>query len=432
MIVVLGLGRETRQLLRVLDREQPGARVLVLDEGQPGPELLPATCHLDVEVVAHADLDVPDLLPAATEVAYRSPGISPYRPALAAARARGVPMTTPTGWWAARRDGDDVLAITGTKGKSTTAALTAHLLAAAGRQVSLRGNIGRAALDADELEDDAEDLVLELSSYQLADLDARFALAGITTLLRDHVPWHGSVARYHRDKLRLLTLADRRVVTPQVAAHPAVDPGEVDAVVTTTLADHAAALATALRGAGLVGEHLVVDAALAIGLVDARLERAAGLRELIGSLAGFRPLPHRLTPVARRGGLTFVDDSISTVPESAVAAVAAYRPLGPVTVLLGGDDRGQDLAPLIALLADPEVRAVLLPPLSERLEAALAPVATGRVHAVADLPAAVDLATAITPAGGAVVLSPAAPSFSAYRDFVARGEHFVTLVTAGR
>lgn len=445
MIVVIGLGRETRELLRILDRTDPTASVLLLDERTPAAdELLPLT-HLRLQVHGGADLDVVGTVPLDATMIYRSPGVSPYRPALAAAVAAGIPVTTPTGYWASGRDNDDVLAITGTKGKSTTAALTAHLLAAAGRRVSLRGNIGRAALLADEddhLADGAaasgpvQDIVLELSSYQLADLRAPIGLGAITTLLRDHVPWHGTLERYHADKLRLLSLAQRTIITRDVAARL---PTGADRIGVPAAAHHVTGLATAplhdavrdaLAEAGLIGEHLVQDAELALALVDARLEIPGGSAELVAALADFRPLPHRLTPVGEHDGRRYVDDSISTVPESAVAAVRAYRPLGAVTVLLGGDDRGQDLAPLVALLADPEIRAVLLPPLADRLHAALHPVAGDRVTVAQDLADAVDRATAVTPAGGSVVLSPAAPSFASYRDFVARGEHFTALVAA--
>jgi UDP-N-acetylmuramoyl-L-alanine---L-glutamate ligase len=431
VIVVIGLGRETRQLLPVLAREHPDTEVVVLDERDVADEERPQVAGLRLTVVGGVDLDDPGAVPDAADAVYRSPGVSPYRAALAGAVARDVPVTTPTGWWAARRDGADVVAITGTKGKSTTSALTAHLLRWAGRDVALLGNIGRSALDADAPASEVDDTVLELSSYQLADLDAPIGLAGITTLLRDHVPWHGSLARYHADKLRLLRLAGRTIVTAQVAAHPAVRelpaPGHVDAVTCPSLRDE---VRTALAAAGLVGEHLVHDAELALALFDARLEAPGGVADLVPGLRAFEPLPHRLTPVRERDGVLWVDDSISTVPESAVAAVSAHRTRGPVTVLLGGDDRGQDLAPLAALLRDPDVRAVVLPPLGDRLAATLRPVAADRVDVADDLAGAVERAAEVTPAGGAVVLSPAAPSFSSYRDFVARGDHFVALVQA--
>ncbi len=433
MIVLLGLGRETRELARLLRARDARVPLLLLDEGTPDPGVLATLDDLGLDVRIGVDLDVVGAIPTGATAVYRSPGVSPYRPGVAAVVAAGVPVTTPTGWWAAQRDNHDVIAVTGTKGKSTTAAMIAHLLRAAGRDVALLGNIGRAALQADDAALDVDDVVLELSSYQLADLDARVALGAITTLLVDHVPWHGSVERYHADKLRLLTVADRVVVTPTVARHDRVEAAgsRIAAVATST---DRAAIGAALRAAGLVGDHLVDDAVLALAVVDQRLALPGGVRPLIGALADFAPLPHRLTPVGDHGGVRFVDDSISTVPESAVAAVRAYMDRGPVTVLLGGDDRGQQLDPLVDLLADERVVAVLLPPLAARLGPALR--ASGhtdiarRVIDATDLGEAVGVAAARTPPGGSVLLSPAAPSFSSHRDFVARGEHFVALVDA--
>src|SRR5690606_16457246 len=130
---------------------------------------LPELERLDVEVIGGVDLDQPDAMPAETTLVYRSPGVSPYRPAVAHVAERGVAVTTPTGLWASRRAGDDTIAVSGTKGKSTTAAMIAHLLRAAGRRVSLVGNIGRPALTVEE-EPPVDDVVVELSSYQLADL----------------------------------------------------------------------------------------------------------------------------------------------------------------------------------------------------------------------------------------------------------------------
>jgi UDP-N-acetylmuramoyl-L-alanine---L-glutamate ligase len=433
VIVLLGLGRETRELARLLRARDAAVPLVLLDEGTPDPEVLATLDDLDLRVRVDIDLDVPGAIPSGASAVYRSPGVSPYRAAVAAAIDAGVPVTTPTGWWAAQRDNHDVIAVTGTKGKSTTAAMIAHLLRAAGRDVALLGNIGRAALQADDTALDVDDVVLELSSYQLADLDANVAIGAITTLLVDHVPWHGSVERYHADKLRLLTLADRVVVTPAVAAHEHVEATR-DRISAVASSSDREAIGAALRSAGLVGDHLVDDAVLALAVVDQRLTRPAGVRELIGALADFSPLPHRLTPVGDHGGVRFVDDSISTVPESAVAAVHAYLQRGPVTVLLGGDDRGQRLEPLLDLLADERVVAVLLPPLAARLGPALR--ATGhdriddRVVDAGDLGEAVTIAAARTPVGGSVLLSPAAPSFGSYRDFIARGEHFVSLVDA--
>jgi UDP-N-acetylmuramoylalanine--D-glutamate ligase len=431
--LVLGAGRETRALLAMLAADEPGARVVLLDEHDPGA----VEDHgLALTVVAPVDLDDATAVRRALEEAgaasvdglvaiVRSPGVSPYRAGIAALVAR-LPTTTPTGRWLARHRPDDAVIISGTKGKSTTSALVAHLLAAAGRRVTLVGNIGvpLAALDAAAPRDD---LVIELSSYQLADLTMPepAAVGVLTALFVDHVPWHGSVERYHADKLRLLDLARVRIVSRQAAASGAADgrheriaPAADDAVV------------AALARAGMRAPHEADAAMLALEVVRERAPDADH-DALVEALARFQPLPHRLRPIGSVEGRRYVDDSISTVPEATLAALATHRADGPVTLLIGGDDRGQPLDALVAAVAgDPEVRVVLLPPLGTRLAAALAeagvPVGAldARASEVGDLAEAVGRAHALTPPGGSVVLSPAAPSFGAFRDHVERAERF--------
>jgi UDP-N-acetylmuramoylalanine--D-glutamate ligase len=213
---------------------------------------------------------------------------------------------------------------------------------------------------------------------------------------------------------------------PHAVAGLAVAAGRYDAVAGDPTPEAAAALAKA----GLHGLHEGQSAMLALALVSRRLGHDA--RDLLAALADVTPLPHRLRPVGTVRGRTFVDDSISTVPESTLAALATWRPRGPVTLLLGGDDRGQDLAGLVAALADPDVRAALLPPLGTRIASAVreagAPDHATRIVELPDLAAAVGWADRVTPDGGAVLLSPAAPSFGAFRDFVHRGETFAALV----
>lgn len=432
MIVVLGHGRETRAWL---ERRDPTdlRDVMVLDEARaersPNPEGVgratgPTLVPVDLDDVAAVRTAIGE---HRVEQVVRSPGVSPYRsgPAWLASLA---PCATPTALWLADAAPDDLVAVTGTKGKSTVTAMTAHLLRAAGRRVVLAGNIG-VALTTVDAGAPRDDLVVELSSYQLADLTLvrPAAAAGVTTLFADHVPWHGSISRYHADKSRLLAMADWRVVGPQVAGLPVVS-GRYDAVA----GDPTPQVTTALARAGLHGHHEGQSAMLALALVARRLDGDA--TDLVDALADFTPLPHRLRPIGTVRSRTFVDDSISTVPESALAALVTWRTRGPVTLLLGGDDRGQDLTGLVAALADPDVRAALLPPLGTRLAAAVreagAPDHSERIVEVADLEAAVGWADQVTPGGGAVLLSPAAPSFGAFRDFVQRGERFAALVAA--
>jgi UDP-N-acetylmuramoyl-L-alanine---L-glutamate ligase len=426
--LVVGLGRETRDWLTT---GGAGDADLLVVDGREIDRDDPVLTGLPGRIEVRGDLDLDAPIPGldASEVTeiVRSPGVSPYRAALASLTVAGVPTSTPTGRWLAADRRPALVAVTGTKGKSTTASMTAHVLRAVGVDVALCGNIGRTPLTGVAGPD--QTVVIELSSYQLADLDASVPIAGLTTLLQDHVPWHGSLERYHADKLRLLDLADRRLTTRAAAAHPSVA-SRVDAV--ADVAAQRERLAGAVHAAGLVGEHLVDDAALAVGLADAALAvagRTASPGDLLDALHDFAPLPHRLTPVAEVRGVRYVDDSISTVPEAARAALDAYAPTGPVTLILGGDDRGQELDELARAIVAANALAVVTGALAPRLSDALTRAGADAVDAV-DLATAVFIAADRTPSGGTVLLSPAAPSFGTHRDFVHRGEHFVELVHA--
>ena len=433
--LVLGAGRETRAFLAALAVDEPGARVVLLDEHDPGAL---DVVDLDLTLVAPVDLDDAAAVRSALEGAgaggpdglgaiVRSPGISPYRAGIAALVA-AVPTTTPTGRWLARHRPTDAVIVSGTKGKSTTSSLIAHLLTAAGRRVVLVGNIGvpLAALDAGTVRDD---LVIELSSYQLADLTMPepAAVGVLTALFVDHVPWHGSIERYHTDKLRLLDLARVRLVSRQVAESGAAV-GHHERVAPPADVEVVAALARA----GMRAAHEADAAMLALEVVRERVPDA-DRTALVEALARFRPLPHRLRTIGTLAGRRYVDDSISTVAEAALAALATHRVDGPVTLLLGGDERGQRLDALVAAITeDDDVRAVLMPPLGSRLARALADAGAdpARWLEVIDLAEGVARSHGITPVGGTVVLSPAAPSYGAFRDHVDRAERFRAEVEA--
>ncbi|HEU4975953.1 MAG TPA: UDP-N-acetylmuramoyl-L-alanine--D-glutamate ligase [Baekduia sp.] len=433
---VWGAGAETRSFARHLRRRLPGARIaaIVLDDpSQPidEPDLL-----ADDPVVTGPDGALGALSGCALLV--RSPGVSIHRPELAALRRAGVPAATATGLWLAERGGRGVIGVTGTKGKSTTASLAAHLLRAAGERVELAGNIGRPALDL--LDEPAGALaVVELSSYQVADLVTGPETAVVINLYKEHVDWHGDEATYRAEKLRLLALpgVQRCVVNAldrEVAAAPCAGAQR------TTFGGpdgwHVTEDGGVARGAELVaaadelplrGRHNAMNVCAALAVID-----AAGLPRpaLPAGLQGFAALPHRLQPVADRDGVLWVDDSISTTPESALAALDSYADRD-VILLGGGLDRGQDYAALGCALADRDATVLGLPSTGERLVAAAraAGVPSDRALAVGGMAEAVDHARRVAAPGTVVLLSPAAPSYDSYKNFQERGEHFAALAT---
>jgi UDP-N-acetylmuramoylalanine--D-glutamate ligase len=428
-IAILGTGREGRAAWRYLRAAHPAMRLTLVDENPPDPRFLDQLTPNDTVVtgpVAEAGLREFDLL-------LRSPGISPYRESLRRARDAGVAVTSPSSLWFAAHTDQRTICVTGTKGKSTTSALLAHVLAAGGSRVRLAGNIGRPLLDCDDR--DVDWWVIELSSYQLADLEAEPGIAVLLNLTPEHLDWHGSEAAYRRDKLRLADLARGRPVIANAA-----DPVLRDVLAATdnvTWFNHEGGIrATGERlfdGAreldlhlpeGLPGAHNLSNAAAVLTII----RRLGGdVQGAIEAVTDFRPLPHRLQLCGTRSGVRFVNDSISSTPVATAAALQSFAGQ-QVTLIVGGLDRGIDWKPYIPNFARHTPLAVIgIPGSGPRILAALRNGGLrprGGLHEAPDLAAAVELARRITPAGALVLLSPGAPSFPQFRDYRERGRQF--------
>lgn len=435
---VWGAGREISSFAARLAERLPRARIEVAAFDAPPPaddarRLLQASGARVLDA-AHAAAAL-----RGCDVVVRSPGVPVRRPELQEVRAAGVEVTTPTALWLAEHGSTGVLGVTGTKGKSTTAALAHHLLCAAGERAVLAGNIGAPVLDL-LLGAPAGIVVLELSSYQISDLDIGPEVALVTNLSREHVDWHGSEQAYRADKLRLLSLpgvaarvlpADRDFDVPEGAERGVRLFGGAAGAGARWRAEDGTVLCggEALLDAAqlpLRGHHNALNLCAALTAVEALGRRAP---DLPAALEGFLALPHRLEPVAERNGVTWVDDSISTTPDSALAALASY-PEGELVLIAGGQDRGQDHAALAAAIVRRRARLVAVPTTGPTLLRAAreAGLADDRAFLAEDLPAAVEAARAMLGAGpGFVLLSPAAPSYDRFRDFEERGEQFAQL-----
>ena len=184
----------------------------------------------------------------------------------------------------------------------------------------------------------------------------------------------------------------------------------------------------------LRGRHNERNLCVALAVLDGMgVDVAAARDPLAEAVAGFAGLPHRLAEIDDPSGLTFVDDTLSTSPYSAMHAIDAYDGR-PLTVIVGGTDRGLDYAPLRAHLADltsrdgREITVLGIPDSGPRILSALAGVPGVRTEPAEDLPAAVRLARELTPPKGVVLLSPAAPSYGRYRNFEHRSEVFAQAI----
>jgi UDP-N-acetylmuramoylalanine--D-glutamate ligase len=430
-VLVLGLGLSGRSAAAFCAAR--GARVVAADERQGWK--LEGLQHL--EGVAHLVLGPPFPDPADFDLVVPSPGVPAERYLGGARRVWGDVEL------AYRALSIPIVAVTGTNGKSTTTALIASMLRAAGLRAAAAGNIGTPALD---LVGEALDVaVLEVSSFQLEAIDAfRADVAVILNVTPDHLDRHGSFEAYVAAKARIL--AGQRAEDVAIL--------NFDDATVRELAASARARVVPFRTRGPLERGAWLDAgALVLRLGDAPLQRLSlgGLRlagghnrenalaalcaaacaganpdKALYALTAFEGLPHRTQIVARRSGVLFVDDSKATNPSAALSSLGSFE--APLVWIAGGRDKDLDLTEL-ADAASRRVRAaVLLGEAAQKLERALAE--RVETHVVDCIENAVHKAARLAQPGDVVLLSPGCSSLDQFRNFEERGCRFRAAVEA--
>jgi len=442
-IALWGWGREGRAAYRALRTRSRMALTLFCSETEA------ANARALEDPALSIDTNVSAARLSAFDLVIKSPGISPYRADAREAAAHGTRFIGGTAIWFATRPEARTICVTGSKGKSTTTALLAHLLRALGVRTALAGNIGLPLLEL--VDADADLWAIELSSYQTLDVAAsgvRPEIAIVTNIFPEHLDWHGDEARYIADKLALFTAAK-----PGIAVLNANDPHLAALQLNSSRVcwfNHRAGWH--LRGQWLYrGESAILDttplplpgrhnhqnlcavltALDALRPLSAMPSGGFAADALTAHLLDFTPLPHRLHRLGEQDGITWVNDSISTTPHATLAALEVYRGRR-IALILGGFDRGLDWSHFASSIqADPPDTIILSGQTSARLAALLSPLADRgvfRLQHASDLAHAVTIArTALNSGGGIVLLSPGAPSFDTYRDYTERGQHFAEL-----
>ncbi len=496
-VLVLGLGESGLAMARwcatqgarvqVWDSRQSPPQAAALALAAPQARLfsgaLPQALLNSVRLV----LKSPGLAPADPRIA----------PLLAAARAVGIPVQGELALFsqalaelkAERGYAPKLLAITGTNGKTTTCAMAALLVERAGRSVALAGNIGPTMLDtlanalAEPLNAGLPEVwVLELSSFQL-DAVQGFApdAATVLNLSQDHLDWHGDMAAYAAAKARIFgpdtvlvvnrddpaTLACLPAPPPPLLARggrglrgkpvqqavsrfglePPQRPGDFGLTVDNGMAWLVRALPEAEAGGDAIhlqrlmpadalrvrGRHNAANALAALALASAI---GCPLAPMLHALRDYHGEPHRVAFVASVGGVEAFDDSKGTNVGATVAALlglGADKAPAKLVVILGGDGKGQDFAPLAGPLARHARAVALIGRDGPAISALLGPVCRDHGLAMAQhasLDEAVPWCFAQARPGDAVLLSPACASLDQFRNYGHRAEVFVQAVQA--
>jgi len=441
-LAVWGYGREGAAAIEALLRERTGSQPTLICSAE---EAQAARARFADGIELHIGAASAELL-AGYAYVVKSPGISPYRSPAPEAIALGAKFISGTALWfaevRARAPGVPIVCITGSKGKSTTTALIAHLLRASGRRVGLGGNIGLPLLEL--LGQPLPDVyVVELSSYQTGDAIAP-DVAVFLNLYPEHLDWHGSEQRYFDDKCALIERAQ-----PKAAVLNALDSrlrARFESLASARwfgvvegwhLAEHAGAAwifraykpVLAAADLPLPGAHNARNLCAALAAIDA-LGIDAAL--LAGQVSNFRALPHRLQALGERGGRLYVNDSISTTPHASLAALEHYHGRR-IAILVGGHDRGLDWSDFVeGIRSAPPATIVCMgangPRIAALLRAAALP-GCSVLEASSLEPAIRAAETALDRyrERGVVLLSPGAPSFGEFRDYAERGRCFAQL-----
>jgi UDP-N-acetylmuramoylalanine--D-glutamate ligase len=405
-----------------------GARVRAVDE-KPMGEVLGVIVEPQTEI-AFRD----------AELAVISPGVPADLPILAELRARGVPVLGELELAAPFLKGENI-GITGTNGKTTTTALTGHILRESGIACQVGGNIGTPPAAMVDTSQAGQWNVLELSSFQLETIQTFHAsIAACLNLTQNHLDRHHTFQNYKNAKARLFETQ----CAGDLAVLNADDPVTVEfAGRTPATAVWFSSTRHVMQGAWLDGDLIRVDGA---GLLDVRalklrgrhnyenvmaaalMARRAGaeLGQIARSAESFAPVEHRLEPVGEIGGVAYYNDSKATSVDATLKAMDAFS--GGLWIILGGKDKGSDYTALRGPLHSKAKAALLIGSAAAKIASQIS--GAVEVRQCGTLAEAVEVAHREAAPGDTVLLAPACASFDQFQSYEHRGRVFKELVRA--
>lgn len=335
----------------------------------------------------------------------------------------------------------NVIGITGTKGKGTTATLIAKMLEASGKRVHLGGNIGIAALDLLKNDIQPDDcVVLELSSFQLIDLRQSPHIAVCLMVTAEHLDWHEDIEEYIAAKQQLFIHQDEIDIAIYYPANensvsiadasigqqlPYLEqPGAYIDNDTIVIDGQAICQTSELQ---LLGTHNLQNVCAAVTAAWQVTQDATAMRSVLTSFSG---LPYRLEFVRELNGVRYYNDSFGTTPETAIVALQAF--IAPKIIILGGSDKGASYDELGMVVKDKDVRQVVLigdqaASIQARLEAVGFDSFVSGGQTMIEI---VETARGLAQTGDVILLSTACASFDMFKDYKDRGAQFSQAVQA--
>lgn len=442
LIAVVGTGVEGISSARFL--KSVGGLVTLFDqktEKELDPEIVLQAKALEIPTIWK-----PEFLKEINrfEIIVRTPGIRPDVPEFLAAKEKGVQVTSNTKIFFDLCP-CPIIGVTGTKGKGTTSTLIYQILKRAGKNAFLGGNIGTPALDLLNNLTQNDIVVLELSSFQLFDLEKSPHIAVILMVTSEHLDWHKDHEEYKNAKFNIM-----KYQNPGNFAVINIDYdvskefliiGQAKKIQVSTKEELNSGVFLANEGiyrrigvaaervmpvvdVGLIGKHNLENVVAAVGVSTAL---NINVTQISQAVKEFKGLEHRLEFVREVSGVKYYNDSFSTTPETAIAALKSFSQ--PEILILGGSDKGSDYTELgKEIVAAKNIKAVILvgqmgPKIKEAIEKA------GKFEGefkegAKDMAEIISQAKAVVESGDVVLLSPACASFGMFKNYKQRGQLF--------
>lgn len=430
-ILILGFGREGKESLSLISKYIPKNNITIADRSNIS---IPYNVSQQFNCITGEDYarDINQY-----DIIVKSPGI----PEHVISNVEKDKITSQTDIFL-RRYHHQVIGVTGTKGKSTTSSLIAHILTTAKIDNVLVGNIGIAPFSAIGSIKDDTIIVMELSAHQLKHIHTAPHISIFLNIHEEHLDHFITFDNYFDSKCNIflrqnetdLLFIDKNDIEVVLKAQSP----NVRSKVRFVDIDLANNIQT-----NLCGKHNQTNASFAIEV--ANLLQISD-EEVIKSLNSFTPLHHRLENLGTYNGIEFINDSISTIPEAAIAALTSLDRVG--TIILGGYDRGISYKKLAKHLSkQKDLNIIVIGQAGERISQLIEEIQQKRqensvetdrqsiemtsntkIYHAKDMAEVIDIAYKVTPIGSKCLLSPAASSYDQYNNFEERGKHYEELI----
>lgn len=398
-ILIVGFGIEGKSVLAHLQKNHANLEIAVADKNPEAVKGLKLKTYWGESYLNEIE---------SFDTVIKSPGIPPNK-----AFKKAKYLTTLTNIFFEACLGQTI-GITGTKGKSTTSSLIAHILQSFKKDVRLIGNVGNPALDYLKNSLSETIFVMELSSYQLADIHYSPHIAVVLPVYEEHLNYHGNFEAYWQAKANITKYQNEKDYLIYYRGNE----------ITNKIAQESNARKISFDKVGfesqLLGEANKINVAAAFEVAKLFTNNK---KEIEKALKSFKPLPYRLEKVGEFKGITFINDSLATIPEATIHALEALE--GKVeTLIAGGYDRGIDFTKLGEELSKSSIKTLILfPDTGDKIEKALKNNDI-KIFKTDNMREAVELSFKHTSKGKAALLSPAATSFNMFKDYKERGDVF--------